>query len=371
MIKKVLFVLGTRPEAIKLAPLIVCMRDDGAFCPLVCVTGQHRQMLDPILDFFRISVDYDFNLMSANQGLAEFSGKTLLMLGPLLQQVRPDMLVVQGDTTTAFLGALAAYYEKVPIVHVEAGLRSGNKFSPFPEEANRVLIDQIADYFFVPTKAAEEYLRREGKTSHVYEVGNTVVDALLYGLALIDKNGRDRYIELFPQVNFERKIVLVTAHRRESFGEQFRNICVALRKLAQTFPDVEIVYPVHLNPNVQKPVQEILKDIKNVHLVAPLGYPQLLWLMKESYFVITDSGGIQEEAPSLGKPVLVMRDVTERMEGINLGSAKLVGTDTERIFHAASELLTSSVLYQRMQPEKNPYGDGQACERIVSILKSQ
>lgn len=371
MKKTVLFIFGTRPEAIKLAPLIVQMKGDDAFQSLVCVTGQHRQMLDPILEFFQIKVDYDFNLMAVNQSLVDLSGRMLIVLGPLLQKVRPNFVVVQGDTTTAFLGALAAYYEKIAIVHIEAGLRSGNMFSPFPEEGNRVLLDQIANYYFVPTAVARENLHREGKTERVYEVGNTVVDALLYGVHLIEGQGEDQYAKAFAQVRLDKKIILVTAHRRESFGEQFKNICIALKRLAENFRDVEIIYPVHLNPNVQKPVQEILNGIKNVHLVEPQGYPQLLWLMKKSYFVITDSGGIQEEAPSLGKPVLVMRDVTERVEGIHAGSAKLVGTGPERIFQAASELLTSTTAYQKMQPVQNPYGDGRACERIISILKAE
>jgi UDP-N-acetylglucosamine 2-epimerase (non-hydrolysing) len=359
-----LFVFGTRPEAIKLAPLVGQLRETGRV--QVCVTAQHREMLDQVLTFFSISPDYDLNIMAKNQSLFGVTAKALRLLGGVLEESRPDLIIVQGDTTTAFAGALAGFYRKIRVAHVEAGLRSFDKFSPFPEEMNRTLAGHIADYHFAPTINARLNLLREnipGKS--IFVVGNTVIDALLLGLSIVKKNERPFY-EYFRFLDFSKKILLVTGHRRESFGRPFESICRALREIARD--NVEIVYPVHLNPNVRGHVYPLLKGIRNIHLTDPLEYPFLIWLMKQSYLVLTDSGGIQEEAPSLGKPVLVLRDVTERTEGIEKGTAVLVGTDRRRIVDTALMLLSDDTKYRKMAKKKNPYGDGKASIRIRDIL---
>lgn len=369
--KKILFIFGTRPEAIKLAPLILEFKKCKKFITKVCVTSQHREMLRQVLDFFKIDVDYDLSIMEHNQTLFQISSKIFQKIEPVFEEFCPDLIFVQGDASSAFLSALAGFYKKIPIAHIEAGLRSYNKYAPFPEEINRVLISHIADFHFAPTIKAKKNLALEGIKKNVWVVGNTVIDALFLALKII-KDSEEEYKNFFKFLDFNKKIILVSGHRRESFGEPFRQICLALKELAQKFEnEIEIVYPVHLNPNVRKPVFEILSGQKNIHLIEPLSYPYIVWLLNKSYFVLTDSGGIQEEAPSLGKPVLVMREVTERIEGIKVGTAKLVGVKKDSIVDAATKLLTNQNLYQKMAKKKNPYGDGKASKRIVRIVTKQ
>ncbi|MDR2432109.1 MAG: UDP-N-acetylglucosamine 2-epimerase (non-hydrolyzing) [Candidatus Margulisbacteria bacterium] len=367
MKKKCLFIFGTRPEAIKLAPLVKKMSASRRLQPLVCVTGQHRQMLDQVLKFFRIKPQYDLKIMRPDQTLFTITADMLQKLDTVIAKSKADYILVQGDTTTAFCGALAGYYKKIPVVHIEAGLRSGDKYSPYPEELNRILAGHLADYHFAPTKTAAENLKREGITKNVFVTGNTVIDALFLGLDIIKKNS-GTYEKYFSFLDGNKKTILVTGHRRESFGRQFEDVCAALRNIARQNNNAQIVYPVHLNPNVQKPVYKILGKEKNIHLLKPLDYPCLLWLLEKCYFILTDSGGIQEEAPSLGKPALVMRKVTERMEGVKAGNALLVGTDQKNIIRAAQKLLTDRRVYSKMARAGNPYGDGSASERIVCIL---
>jgi UDP-N-acetylglucosamine 2-epimerase (non-hydrolysing) len=363
--KKILFVVGTRPEAIKMAPLIKeFQKHPKLFVPLVCSTAQHRQMLDQVFEFFAVQPDYDLNMMKKNQTLFDITAKGITGMEPVLNASKPDVIFVQGDTTTAFLGALAGYYRHIPVAHLEAGLRSGDKYSPYPEEVNRKLIGCIADYHFAPTPQAEKNLANENRKKNVWTVGNTVIDALMLCLALI--KGKDAaFKRQFHFIDFTKRIILVTGHRRESFGEPFENICTAFRTIAEKYKDVQIVYPVHLNPNVRRPVNKILTGIPNIFLIEPLDYPSLVWLMKQSCLVVTDSGGIQEEAPSLGKPVLVTRDVTERVEGINAGTARLVGTSRQKIIGNISELLENSGAYNAMANATNPYGDGTTSKKIV------
>ncbi len=369
--RKILFIFGTRPEGIKLAPLISKFRQDNNFNVKVCITGQHREMLAQVLDFFKIKYDYNLNIMQRNQTLFDISSKTFKKLEPVLDKVRPDIIFVQGDTTTAFISALCGFYKKIKIAHIEAGLRSFNKYSPFPEEINRVLISHVADFHFAPTKKAKENLLKEGIKKNIFIVGNSVIDALLWGVKLVEQN-KDKYKKFFSFADFSKKIILVTGHRRESFGEGFKNICEALKEIAVKFKDeVEIIYPVHLNPNVRKPVYRILSKIKNIHLIEPVSYPYLIFLMKESYLILTDSGGIQEEAPSLGKPVIVMREVTERTEGIKAGTAVLAGTDKKKIIEITERLLTDKKKYQKMAKAVNPYGDGKTSERVLKIIKTE
>jgi len=367
--KKILFIFGTRPEAIKMAPLIKEFYEHkDKFEIKICITAQHRQMLDQILDFFKIIPDYDLNLMKPNQTLFDITVDGLTGVNKIIDKYMPDLIFVQGDTTTVFVSALAGYYHKIPVAHLEAGLRSNNKYSPFPEEINRTLTGHIADFHFAPTLKAKKNLNKENIFNNIWVVGNTVIDALFLGIDLIKKTDDDKYLKHFKFIDFSKKIILVTGHRRESFGKPFENICNALKFIAEKNSDIEIVYPVHLNPNVQKPVNTILKEIKNIHLIKPLDYPYLIWLMNRSYLVLTDSGGIQEEAPSLGKPVLVMRDVTERMEGVKAGNAKLVGTDINKIIKETASLLTNKNIYNKMSKAKNPYGDGTTSKKIVKIL---
>lgn len=368
--KKLLFIFGTRPEAIKMAPLILKAMDDASFNVRVCVTGQHDEMLYQVLDFFEIKPNYDLNIMRYNQSLYDVTAKILTSLEKIIKKESPSVVLVQGDTTTAFIGALASFYRKVPVAHIEAGLRSHNKYSPFPEEINRVLVGHIADYHFAPTKKAKENLVQEGiKQEQIYVVGNTVIDALLLTLEIV-KERKDIFLKYFEWLDINKRIILVTGHRRESFGQPFRNICLALKEIAGK-NNVEIVYPVHLNPNVRKPVFEILNGHRNIHLIEPLSYPYLVWLMEKSYFILTDSGGIQEEAPSLGKPVLVMREVTERIEGIEAETCKLVGTEQKRITDTATRLLTDPNQYKRMAKSVNPYGDGKSSDRIIETIKNE
>jgi len=365
--KKLLFIFGTRPEAIKMAPLILTAREMNAFRVTVCVTGQHREMLRQVLAFFGIRPSYDIAVMTHNQSLPGVTSGILTGLEKVMTRAKPDLVLVQGDTTTAFTGALSAFYHKIPIAHIEAGLRSGMKHSPYPEEVNRALVARLADYHFAPTARAKENLLCEGiDERRVFVVGNTVIDALFLALGRMD-NKNKLFSRRFAWIDPGKKIILVTGHRRESFGAPFRNICSAIREIAR-MKNVEIVYPVHLNPHVRKPVFEILSDCPNVHLIEPVPYPELVWLMGKSHLILTDSGGIQEEAPSIGKPVLVMREVTERTEGIAAGTAKLVGTSRKKIVAETRRLFASSVEYERMARAANPYGDGRSAERILKRL---
>jgi UDP-N-acetylglucosamine 2-epimerase (non-hydrolysing) len=367
--KTVLFIFGTRPEAIKCAPLIKEFeKNPDLFSVKICVTAQHREMLDQVLNFFEIKPHHDLNIMKPGQSLFDVTINVLKGLESVLDSVKPDLIFVQGDTTTVLSGAIAGYYKHISIAHLEAGLRSDNKYSPFPEEGNRILTSHLADFHFAPTEKAVQNLKREGITKNIWNVGNTVIDALLMGLDIIRKNGEDPYVDFFSQLDFSKKIILVTGHRRESFGDGFDNICKALKEIAVRFNNVDIVYPVHLNPNVQNPVKSILSGVHNIHLINPLEYPYLIWLMNRSYIVLTDSGGIQEEAPSLGKPVLVMREVTERTEGVEAGTAVLVGTDANKIIDEVTQLITNSSVFNKMSKAVNPYGDGKSCKRIVDIV---
>lgn len=360
-----LLIFGTRPEAIKMAPLVPALKQIGEV--RVCVTAQHRKMLDQVLDFFSLRADYDLNIMKEDQSLFTVTSGSLRLLEGIIDDCRPDIILVQGDTTTAFVGALAGYYKKVKVAHIEAGLRSFNKYSPFPEEINRSLIGRMADYHFAPTEKARGNLLRE----NVYEknvsvVGNTVIDALFKGMDIIKKDD-SKYKRRFRFLDNSKKLILVTGHRRESFGRPFGQICRALKDIAGE--EVQIIYPVHLNPNVRSAVYTLLRGVENIHLIEPVDYPSLIWLMSKSYLVLTDSGGIQEEAPSLGKPVLVMRDVTERTEGIDAGTAVLVGTDRKKIVESARKLLHNRKAYEKMAKRRNPYGDGTAAAQIRDILK--
>lgn len=366
---KSLFIFGTRPEAIKLAPLIIGLSNISDFKIKICVTAQHREMLDKVLKFFRIKPDYDLNIMKYDQNLFDITVKALKRLEKVFSDFSPDVVCIQGDTTTAFISALAAFYKNAKVAHIEAGLRSYNKYAPYPEEMNRVLISRIADYHFAPTERSKQNLLKEGIEKNIWVVGNTGIDALFHGLKIIKARNDDKIVNFFDFIDNPKKIVLVTSHRRESFGKPLENICHAIREISNVFPDVEIVYSVHLNPNVRKPVMKILHGINNVHLVAPLEFPYFIWIMEKSYILLTDSGGIQEEAPSLGKPVLVMREVTERIEGIEAGTAKLVGTEKEKIVSEVSHLLSNRHDYEIMAKASNPYGDGKSSHRIISIFQ--
>lgn len=377
MKKKVLIVFGTRPEAIKMAPVINKLKEHKSkFTTIVCVTAQHRHMLDQVLSIFKISPDYDLNIMKENQDLFDITEKTLKGLKNVLEIVRPDVILVQGDTTTAFVTGLAAFYLKIPIGHVEAGLRTYNKHSPFPEEMNRHLLSVLTDYHFAPTQWSKSNLLKEGVPENkVWVTGNTVIDALLKVVRSQKSGVRKKFFEEYFRKKYNlklstqnSKLILVTGHRRENFGEGFENICNALWKIAEQRKDVIIVYPVHLNPNVQRPVKRILGKVENIYLIEPLGYEEFVFLMSRSFLIVTDSGGIQEEAPSLGKPVLVMRNTTERPEGIEAGVVKLVGTDEKDIIDGTLELLEDENMYTRMSKSTNPYGDGRASGKIVDIL---
>jgi UDP-N-acetylglucosamine 2-epimerase (non-hydrolysing) len=368
----VLSIIGTRPEAIKMAPVIKELeRFSGEIRSVVCSTGQHRQMLDQVLQLFAITPDLDLGLMTHDQGLAQLTARLFTGLDDVLAETRPDVVLAQGDTTTVLVAALVAYYRGIPFGHVEAGLRTGDRRRPFPEEINRRLADAVTDLYFAPTERSRQALLREGFADRdIFVTGNTVIDALL------DVAGREDYdwaggpLASLPE---DGRYVLITAHRRESFGEQFRQLCLAIRDLAQRFgrDGLHFVYPVHLNPNVRKPVGEILGEVPNVTLIEPVDYFSLVQLMKRAKLILTDSGGIQEEAPSLGVPVLVMRDTTERPEGIEAGVVRLVGTHRERIVAEATRLLTDPEAHAAMATPANPYGDGQAARRIVRILRER
>jgi UDP-N-acetylglucosamine 2-epimerase (non-hydrolysing) len=374
--KKILLVFGTRPEAIKMAPLVKeFQKYPESFDTKVCVTGQHREMLDQVLNVFNIRPDYDLNIMAPNQDLYDITSKTLLGMRDVLKDFRPEIVFVHGDTTTSMATTIAAFYQQIKIAHVEAGLRTYNLYSPWPEEMNRQLTDRLCDYCFAPTETSKNNLLQEKiEAAKIYVTGNTVIDALLMAIDIIQTNP-----ELLQQITktieekgyspaTNKKYILVTGHRRENFGKGFLNICKALKKIAVSNPDVDIVYPVHLNPNVQKPVYELLAGIPNIHLIPPLDYLPFIYMMQHSYLILTDSGGVQEEAPSLGKPVLVMRDTTERPEAVVAGTVKLVGTEAMAIVENVSLLLKDSGIYEKMTQAHNPYGDGKACWKIASYF---
>ena len=364
----VLLVFGTRPEAIKMAPVHRALVQDPRFRVRVCVTAQHREMLDQVLELFGIEPEYDLDLMRPGQDLSTITGSVLEGLKGVLEEAAPDYVLVHGDTTTTMAASLAAYYARVPVGHVEAGLRTGDIYSPWPEEMNRRLTGSIATLHFAPTEAARANLLREGvDDARIAVTGNTVIDALLTMVERAREGGEGEFSERFEGIDLDRRLVLVTGHRRENFGGGFERICEALAELSRT-PDVEIVYPVHLNPNVQEPVHRILGSLPNVHLIAPQEYLPFLFLMDRAHLIITDSGGIQEEAPSLGKPVLVMRDTTERPEAVEAGTVRLVGTDTKVIVDAARTLLEDEDEYRSMSFAHNPYGDGAASQRIADAL---
>lgn len=365
----ILFIIGTRPEAIKLAPVIKKCNNVDSLKTKICLTGQHRQMVDQVFSFFGIEADYDLGLMKKNQTLFDITAEAFRGLSGVFEDSKPDLTVVQGDTTTVLVGALASFYNKIPVAHIEAGLRSGNKFSPFPEEINRLLTSRVADMHFAPTETARINLEKENIHSQVYVVGNTVIDSLFMGRDIVRNQGDEVYHNFFTGIDFNKKIVLVTGHRRESLGHSFEQMCLAMKEVALLREDVEIVYPVHFNPAVRDTVQKLISNIRNIHLLDPLDYPHLIWLLNKSYLVLTDSGGIQEEAPSFGKPVLVMRDVTERTEGIDAGTAILVGTSRERIVAEVLRLVNDHDSYMKMARCVNPYGDGHAAERIVDIIR--
>ncbi|MFB4371179.1 non-hydrolyzing UDP-N-acetylglucosamine 2-epimerase [Pseudomonas sp. sia0905] len=370
---KTLCVFGTRPEAIKMAPLYLALAADDRFESKLCVTGQHREMLDQVLDLFAITPDYDLNIMKPGQDLTDITTAILQRMKKVLSVYKPDVILVHGDTATTFATTLAAYYQQIPVAHVEAGLRTGNIYSPWPEEANRKLTGALADLHFAPTETSRDNLLREGvESSKIFVTGNTVIDALLDVVKRLEEDPslRAKASEPAAFLDAERRLILVTGHRRESFGEGFERICKALREVAQMHPEVDIVYPVHLNPNVREPVQRLLSDVKNIHLIEPLDYLPFVYLMSKAHIILTDSGGIQEEAPSLGKPVLVMRDTTERPEAVAAGTVRLVGTDISVIVRELHSLLVDSEMYRAMSVAHNPYGDGRACKKIIEGLLS-
>jgi len=366
---KNLIIFGTRPEAIKMAPLVNQFLSDIRFDTKVCVTGQHREMLDQVLNFFDIIPDYDLSLMKPNQNLYNLTGEVMSGLKPILEDFNPNYVFVHGDTTTTMAASIAGFYSGAKVCHVEAGLRTNNMLSPFPEEMNRQVVTRVATYHFAPTiKSQENLLKENVLKENILITGNTVIDALLESSNRVENLENEEVTELKNKVDFNKRILLVTGHRRENHGQGFINICAALKVIAVQNSDVEIIYPVHLNPNVLKPVHELLANINNIHLVNPLSYPSFVWLMNKSYLIITDSGGVQEEAPSLGKPVLVMRDTTERPEAVEAGTVILVGTDKDKIIKEAQELLDNSEKYKSMSSLHNPYGDGLASERIIEFI---
>jgi UDP-N-acetylglucosamine 2-epimerase (non-hydrolysing) len=366
---RVLSVFGTRPEAIKMAPVVHALQNaPHTFESVICVSAQHRAMLDQVLDVFGLRADHDLDLMTASQSPADVTARVLERLPPLLRQIKPDVLLVQGDTMTTFASAFAAYLERIPSGHVEAGLRTGDRYQPFPEEMNRVMTSRLASIHFAPTAQARAALLAEGISSaDVHLTGNTVIDALLQTVRQSYSFRSPRLASLDPR----RRLVLVTTHRRESFGAPLRSTCAAIRDLAGRFPDLQFVLPVHPNPEVKETVEKLLCDLPGMYLIEPVDYLEFVHLLNRSYLVLTDSGGVQEEAPSLGKPVLVLREVTERPEGVEAGTAVVVGTDRDRIVKVASELLTSRKAYDRMANAVNPYGDGKASGRIVQALEER
>lgn len=374
MKKKNLIIFGTRPEAIKMAPLVKAFQvKHGDFETRVCITAQHREMLDQVLSFFEIIPDYDLDLMKPNQNLYSLTADIITGLKPILEDFSPDYVYVHGDTTTTMAASIAAFYSGAKVCHVEAGLRTFNKLSPFPEEVNRSIAGSVSDYHFAPTKVSKQNLLNENVVDeNILITGNTVIDALQFSANKV-KSGvfKDQEIEGLKEIlDTSKRLILVTGHRRENHGQGFINICSALKQIAVNHPDTQIIYPVHLNPNVQKPVYELLANIDNINLINPLSYPAFVWLMDKSNLIITDSGGVQEEAPSLGKPVLVMRDTTERPEAVDAGTVLLVGTHAEKIVAESKKLLTDKEAYHKMSKLHNPYGDGHACEKIVNFISN-
>ena len=374
--KKILLVFGTRPEAIKKAPLVKALQKDTEhFETRVCVTAQHRQMLDQVLEVFGITPEYDLNIMAPNQDLYDITAKVLLGLREVLKDFRPDTVLVHGDTTTSMAASLAAFYMQIPVGHVEAGLRTYNMLSPWPEEMNRQVTDRICTYYFAPTEQSKVNLLQENiDAKKIFITGNTVIDALLMAVDIISTTAgvKEKMAKELQEKGYtvgDREYILVTGHRRENCGDGFLHICKAIKELAALHPEMDIVYPVHLNPNVQKPVYELLSGLSNVYLISPLDYLPFIYAMQHSTLLLTDSGGVQEEAPSLGKPVLVMRDTTERPEAVEAGTVKLVGTNAEAIVSNVTALLLDKEMYKRMSETHNPYGDGQACERIIAALR--
>lgn len=369
---KNLIIFGTRPEAIKMAPLVnEFQKHQDLFLTKVCITAQHREMLDQVLDFFEIVPEYDLDLMKPDQNLYSLTADIITGLKPILEYFNPDFVFVHGDTTTTMAASIAAFYSGAKVCHVEAGLRTFNKHSPFPEEVNRSVTGSIADYHFSPTESSKNNLIKENiNPDNILVSGNTVIDALKYSTEKVSANNfYNEEIELVKKfLSKGKRLILVTGHRRESHGQGFINICNALKQIASNHEDIQIIYPVHLNPNVQKPVYEILKDTSNIHLINPISYPAFVWLMSHSYIIITDSGGIQEEAPSLGKPVLVMRDTTERPEAVDAGTVLLVGTNCKKIVSETDRLLNNTEFYNSMSLLHNPYGDGTACSKIVEFI---
>lgn len=364
-------IFGTRPEAIKMAPLLKSLEMDDRFHSQLCITAQHREMLDQVLNLFEIVPDYDLDVMEKGQSLSTMTSRMIDRLSEILEQETPDFIFVHGDTATTLCGALSGFYQQIPIIHIEAGLRTGDIYSPWPEEGNRKLVTAISRLHFAPTEKAAENLRLEGvDNTNIHISGNTVIDSLLLVIATLnDDSDRMRKISsLFPFLDPEKKLILVTAHRRESFGGGFERICSAIKQIADHDENVQIVFPVHLNPTVSNPVRHYLSEIENVFLIAPQDYLPFVYLMKQSDIILTDSGGIQEEAPSLGKPVLVMRDTTERPEAVLAGTVKLVGTDEDKILSEVKNLLENHEAYEKMSVASNPYGDGNACERIIKVL---
>ena len=384
MKKKIMLVFGTRPEAIKMAPLVLALQQrPDQFETKVCVTGQHREMLDQVLEIFDITPDFDLNIMKHGQNLYDVTARVLTGMGDILKEAQPDIVLVHGDTTTSTAAALAAFYEQIPVGHVEAGLRTHNIYSPWPEEMNRQLTGRLATYHFAPTPLSRENLLREGiSDDKIVVTGNTVIDALFWVVEKIknDKNLNNELNDGLKKAGYDvtrlengKKLVLITGHRRENFGDGFIQMCTAIKDLTQKYPDVDFVYPMHLNPNVRKPIRKVFGDnldnLYNMFFIEPLEYLSFVYLMEKSHLVLTDSGGIQEEAPGFGKPVLVMRDTTERPEAVTAGTVKLVGTDYQKILDHVSTLLDDAEAYQQMSKAVNPYGDGQACGRIVEFLK--
>ncbi len=377
MTLRVLTVFGTRPEAIKMAPVVLGLQQAKGIESLVCVTAQHREMLDQVLQLFEITPDYDLNIMKPGQDLYDVTANALLGMRDVLRESKPDLVLVHGDTTTCFSAALAAFYEQVKIGHVEAGLRTGNMLAPFPEEGNRSLVGRLTNYHFAPTESSRQNLLKENVRDEAITVtGNTVIDALLIVRDKVnqmpDNNWENKFSEsLFKRIiDKDRKLILITGHRRENFGQGFVDLCSAIKILANNHPDWDLIYPVHLNPNVQKPVNEILGETENVFLIAPQDYAPFVWLMDKCHLILTDSGGIQEEGPSLGKPVLVMRDVTERPEAIDAGTVKLVGTDKDRIIKQVESVMLDEAVYSEMSHAHNPYGDGHEVGRIIDVLNN-
>tara|TARA_X000000368_G_scaffold270317_1_gene214210 strand:- start:2416 stop:3543 length:1128 start_codon:yes stop_codon:yes gene_type:complete len=373
--KKILVVFGTRPEAIKMAPVIQKLKEEDCYEARVCVTAQHREMLDQVLDLFKIKPDYDLNIMQPDQDLDEVASKILIKLKSVLDDFLPDLVLVHGDTITTFAASLSAYLKKIKVGHVEAGLRTGDLFSPWPEEGNRKLTSILTDYHFAPTALSKKNLLDEGiDESKIFITGNSVIDALQITASRIENDKKlksqiEKRVEKSGFVNLSSKFILVTGHRRENFGQGMLSICESLKVLAKNNLDINFLYPVHLNPNVRKPVNDLLSDISNIKIVEPFEYEEFIYLMSKSYLILTDSGGIQEEAPSLGKPVLVMRDKTERPEAIEAGTVKLVGSDKDKIVKEVQRLLDNHEDYQKMCKAINPYGDGKTSKRIIEILK--